>query len=141
MATRGFENTTAADLLRGKVGRKSATLPQERSKYRNVKVVVGGEAFDSQAEAAYWMGLQAREHAGEIQGLRRQVPFPLYCPMRTSNRGGSILLAQVAEYVADFVFYEGLVQHVVDKKGKRTREYAMKKKWLELQDGIVIEEV
>lgn len=140
MATRGFENTTAADLLRGRLGRKGARMPQERSKYRNVKVVVGGEKFDSKAEASYWMGLQARQRAGEITDLHRQRPFALYCPDFDTR-----LAVQVSEYVADFVYFEVATQtqHVVDKKSKATRTavYKLKKKWLELQDGIVIEEV
>jgi hypothetical protein len=47
----------------------------------------------------------------------------------------------VSSYVADYVYVEQGKRHVVDAKGKRTQMYALKKKWLFLQDGIVIEEV
>ena len=111
-----------------------ATKP---SKYRNVKTVINGETFDSKREASYWQGLLAREAAGEITGLRRQVPFELRCPNGEGDGSSTI----VAYYLADFVFWELGVQCVVDAKGKRTAMYQLKKKWLELQDGIVIEEV
>jgi hypothetical protein len=39
------------------------------------------------------------------------------------------------------VYQANGVTHVVDAKGHRTREYQLKKKWLELQTGIVIQEV
>jgi len=123
--------------------RRGAKLPahvppvEKQSKYRNVRTMIGGEVFDSKREADYWMLLKAREDLGEIIGLRRQQPFPLWAPSYTSV--GSI---QVSSYVADFTFFdtEGR-RHVLDAKGHRTREYQLKKKWLELQDGIVIEEV
>ncbi len=115
---------------------------QGRSKYRNVKTVVGSLVFDSKAEADYWMGLQARERAGEIENLQRQVRLPLLAPNRTVVAENAAYLV-VAHYVADFYFEtvaDGAA-HIVDKKGKRTQMYLLKRKWLELQDGIVIEEV
>lgn len=140
MATRGFENFTATDAARHAL--KHAPQPKP-SKYRNVKVNIDGEVFDSKREAAYWQQLKLREKACDIQGLERQVRFPLYTPSmdedwRVRQHAG---VTVVAEYVADFVFYTGFEKHVVDAKGKRTQMYALKKKWLELQSGIVIEEV
>ena len=117
------------------LGRRAVTKP---SKYRNVKLVIDGEKFDSKREAAYWQQLKMREKIGEIDHLQRQVAFPLYCP---EVYRGTQLRVQVAEYIADFVFLEYGVQHVVDAKGKRTAMYAMKAKWLLLQEGIDIEEV
>lgn len=116
--------------------------PKAKSKYHNVKTWVGSECFDSKREAEYWILLKAREALGEIEGLKRQVRFALLCPAHdeplTPNEA-----RQVAEYVADFEYYELPMarHHVVDAKGHRTREYLLKKKWLDLQDGIVIEEV
>lgn len=123
--------------------RRGAKLPahtrpseQAKSKYRNVRTMIGSEVFDSKKEADYWLILKAREALNEIEGLRRQVPFSLYCPdifAPHENR-------EVSSYVADFVYSDGRM-HVVDAKGMRTRMYLLKKKWLELQCGIVIEEV
>lgn len=121
---------------RGKAKQEAAT--PKTSKYRNVKIVIDGEHFDSKREANYWAQLKMREKAGEIQGLARQIAFPLYT---SEIETGYFALVQVAEYIADFVYYTGSDQHVVDAKGVRTQIYKLKKKWLELQSGIVIEEV
>lgn len=144
MATRGWQDVTQADITRRML--KQQPKP---SKYRNVRYETQGEKFDSKHESEIWLGLKAREAAKEIEGLQRQMRFSLYCPDLTppdcapSN-------TQVAEYVADFTFrtrdpQTGLltVLHVLDAKSKATRTavYKLKKKWLELQDGIIIEEV
>ena len=123
--------------------RRGAKLPAHirpsepaKSKYRNVRTMIGGETFDSKKEADYWLILKAREALGEIERLRRQVPFPLYCPdIHAPNEN-----REVSSYVADFVYVDSRM-HVVDAKGMRTRTYLLKKKWLELQCGIVIEEI
>lgn len=125
MATRGWESVTA-----GAIG--SNATP---SKYHNVKVCTATyERFDSQRELAYWHVLQARAAQGAITNLRRQVTFPLLCPIEDRT-------AMVSSYIADFVYDEQGQRHVVDVKGVRTPLYRLKKKWLQLQDGIVIEEV
>ncbi len=122
------------DRIRRKVN--AVTEAAKPSKYKNVKTEIKGEVFDSKREAAYWMGLRAREAAGEIEALRRQVAFDLKCP------DGHMGLV-VSRYIADFVFRttHDKVYHVVDAKGHRTAVYQLKKKWLELQSGFEIEEV
>lgn len=107
----------------------------KRSKYRNVKVQVDGLSFDSKHEAQYWQELRLREKAGEITGLLRQVPFDLV----TVNAEGDRLV--VATYIADMAFNENGQMVVADAKGYRTQIYALKKKWLALQFGIIIREV
>jgi hypothetical protein len=121
----------------------TATAAPKPSKYRNVRTMSpDGQVFDSKREADYWQTLKARETAGEIKGLMRQVAFGLWCPVLNDSADNR----QVSEYRADFVFWlssqdECEPPHVVDAKGKRTQMYQLKKKWLELQSGIVIEEV
>lgn len=136
MSTRGWENFTQADVAK----RESQRAPKP-SKYRNVRAQVGEERFDSKAEASYWLWLKARESAAEITELTRQVKFPLYAPLFDAVSHAVMGCVQVAEYIADFVYIENGVRHVVDKKGKRTAMYLLKRKWLELQDGIRIDEV
>jgi hypothetical protein len=116
-----------------------ANVPKpQKSKYRNVRTTIGTQVFDSKREADYWLLLKARVELGEIDRLERQVAFDLRC--KAHNQPGVELT--VAVYVADFCYFDKSENlHVVDAKGKRTREYALKAKWLELQDGIVIEEV
>ncbi len=128
--------------------KRGASLPAHvpvKSKYRNVKTLAAGFIFDSKREANHWLILKAREGLGEITELRRQVRFPLYTTevvrIKDSDHIGQIALVQVAEYIADFTYISGNGLNVVDAKGKRTQMYALKKKWLELQSGIIIEEV
>lgn len=114
------------------------TETPKKSKYKNVKTWVGDACFDSKREAEHWIQLKAREALGEISELERQYRFDLKCPAH--NRPG--MDQAVSAYVADFVYFDADMKlHVVDAKGHRTREYSLKKKWLELQDGIIIEEV
>lgn len=112
----------------------------QRSKYKNVKTVVNGERFDSRRESDYWLLLKAREQLGEITELRRQVSFPLYAPELVNDRPTGAIV-QISEYRADYVFLENGVRRVLDAKGKRTKEYLRSKKWLELQQNTIIEEV
>jgi len=125
MATRGWDGVAAADLV------KRAPKP---SKYRNVRVVVDGQTFDSKKEGAHYLALKARAAAGEITDLQRQVRFQLCCP---TLHGVS---AVVAEYVADFTYREQGRRVVVDVKGHKTPGYLLKKRWLFLQDDLEITE-
>jgi len=126
MATQGWSGVTLTD-LRG----KAVKVP---SKYRNHVVEFQGETFHSKRELRYWLGLQARAKAGEIQHLARQISFPIH---GVSPDGGK---RYVCEYIADFVYWEQGVRHVVDAKGVRTPTYRLKRKFLAVQ-GILVEEV
>jgi hypothetical protein len=141
--------------------RLPGTLPpdRKRSKYRSERVTVLGETFDSKREARYYFEtLKPLAEAGAIRNLQRQVPYELHCP------GGHV----VSRFVADFVFERPLGDSggkarggskktqgrgtrglgnvswevvIVDAKGFRTRLYKLKRKWLRLEYGFVIEEV
>jgi len=133
MSTRGWESVTESDAKR--MGRLAPSAPK-RSKYRNIKTSVEGITFDSKREADYWLLLRNREARGEITELQRQVKFALMCP----NRGRSTCCLHVSIYVADFTYRdESGERHVVDAKGHKTREFALKAKWLWLQEGITVE--
>lgn len=137
--SRGWEKLTSTDVARlGRQQRQPAA--PARSKYRNVKTVIDGQTFDSRREADYYRLLKAREQLGEIKNLARQVEYELYAPV--TFRDGPEEWVTVAVYIADFVYTtpDGVI-HVVDAKGHRTREYQLKKKWLELQSNIHIQEV
>ena len=125
MATRGWQGVTLTD-LRGKALR----VP---SKYRNQVVEYEGQRFHSKRELAYWLGLQARQQNGEITNLRRQEAFGIWGVRPDGSK------EYVCEYVADFVYDERGVRHVVDAKGVRTPTYRLKRKFLAVQ-GIVVEE-
>ena len=101
-----------------------------RNKYKAIKVVdpVDGK-FDSKAEYARWLELKAMEKAGEVQELRRQVPYPL-------EVDGKL----VGKYVADFVYCtnKGFQMVVEDVKGIITPMFRWKEKHLKIQYGIDI---
>lgn len=134
MATRGWDSVTLTDIAR----LQKQQQPAKRSKYRNVKVTVGTERFDSEREANYWIGLKAREKAGEISDLTRQYPLDLRCPHPTKPDASIV----VARYIADFRYLDEHQEwRYVDAKGHRTQMYILKAKWLRLQEGIIVEEV
>jgi len=142
---------TEADILahNARMRRESASAAAEPkpSKYRNVRTVVDGITFDSKREAQHWAELKMRERAGDIRDLKRQQAFPLSCLPHdyvVVMDGDRAIpgVASVSTYVADYTYYDKAgAYHVVDAKGKRTAMYQLKKKWLELQSGVIIEEV
>lgn len=129
-----------------RLGTDAAPAPDARAphpaKYRNVKCEWQGEKFDSRHEMEDWIALRARETAGEISQLKRQVEFPLYCPVYTDGPAGRVQVGNtvVWNYVADFTFKENGKLIVQDSKGMRTKEYKAKRRHLERQEGIEIRE-
>lgn len=110
------------------------TMPQPKAgKYRNQRRTVDGIVFDSRKEAARWAELKARESAGRISWLRRQVRFPLVVNGIT-----------VCTYVADFVYLDGGVRIVEDVKSEFTRTlpvYRIKRKLMWVLHKVEIREV
>lgn len=134
MATSGWEHVSTSDL--NKLGRSQAQTAAPSKKYRNIRYVVDSLTFDSKREATYYVGLKARAHNGDIRDLRVHPTFALLAPTAAG------VAVEVARYEADFTYYDTHDErHVVDVKGVRTQVYLLKRKWLELQEGIVIEEV
>lgn len=155
MSTGGW---TEADVLRinalrsvrRPLGAKVDLTPEPEtpkpSKYRNVKTLADGFVFDSQKEAECWLVLKLREKAGDITELRRQIDLPLYAPVLTYIDGlphVAGLSVQIATYRADAIYRDAADgrKHILDAKGVRTRQYLLKRKWLELQENAIIEEV
>lgn len=104
------------------------------SKYNNTRTVVDGIKFDSKAEARRYKELKLLEQAGYITDLQRQVKYELI-PKQDGERA--------VNYYADFVYTEtktGL-RVVEDVKGRRTRDYIIKRKLMRQVHGIEIVEV
>lgn len=101
-------------------------------KYRNHKTIVDGITFDSKKELKRWQELTLLEKSGQIQELRRQVPFQVI-PKIGSNRATT--------YLADFVYTEQGKTVVEDAKGFRTEVYRIKRKLMRWVHGIEIREV
>ena len=117
-----------------------------RNKYRNKKIQVNGETFDSMKELRRWRDLKLLEKAGEIAELRRQVPFELLPDQREPDkigpRGGrkpGRMIERKAVYIADFVYRDRTGREVIeDCKGMRTKDYILKRKLLLFRFGIQI---
>lgn len=118
-------------------------------KYRNRKMRIDGETFDSRKEGRRWRELRLLEAAGEISGLQRQVKYVLIPAQReqgtTGKKGGykpGKLIERECAYVADFVYQTPDGKTVVeDTKGMRTKEYIIKRKLMLFVHGIRIKEV
>lgn len=104
-----------------------------KSKYGNIKTTTSdGITHDSIKEANRWCELKLLERAGKISGLQRQVKFELI-PKQDGERA--------VVYVADFMYVEDNKFVVEDVKGKRTKEYIIKRKLMLWVHGIRIKEI
>ncbi len=111
-------------------------IKKSTSKYRNTRLVVNGEKFDSKREYKRWCELKLLENAGEISQLERQVRFEIAPGVRIGGRKRPAIC-----YVADAVYLDKKGARVVeDVKGVLTPAYRLKKHLLALQ-GIDIFEV
>ena len=118
-----------------------------RNKYGNVKIIVDGIRFDSRKEAHRYSELKLLLRAGQIAGLRMQVPFELLPAQyehtdATYTRGArkgqpkrGRCIEQAAVYIADFVYCEGGRMVVEDTKGLRTKDYIIKRKLFRYRYG------
>lgn len=105
------------------------------SKYHAKKTTIDGIEFDSAKEAKRYAKLRDMEGAGEIDGLRLQVPFELLPSFECDG-----VKYRGMKYVADFVYHRGGKVVVEDVKGVKTPEYKLKKKLMAYINHINIEE-
>lgn len=121
-----------------------------RSKYRNNKITLGGETYDSMKEYYRYLDLVLMQQAGEIKELRRQVKYILIPAQREpdtiGSRGGrkkGKLLEREVAYIADFVYIDVNSGETVveDTKGMRTTDYIIKRKMMLYFHHIKIKEV
>lgn len=123
------------------------------SKYGNIKTRTSdGILHDSQKEANRWCELKLLERAGKIYDLQRQVKFVLIPEQyvyyeRIGKNGrrlkdGKKVLERECAYIADFVYTDTETNTVIveDCKGKRTKEYIIKRKLCLFLLGIKIHE-
>lgn len=122
----------------------------KRSKYRNNKITLGGETYDSMKEYYRYLDLVLMQQAGEIKELRRQVKYILIPAQREpdtiGSRGGrkkGKLLEREVAYIADFVYIDVSSGETVveDTKGMRTTDYIIKRKMMLYFHHIKIKEV
>lgn len=123
-----------------------------QNKYKNRKIIAGGETFDSKKEYSRWAVLRMCERTGEIQNLRRQVPYeliPNICePDKVGKRGGTIkgkVIERKVTYIADFVYEQDGETIVEDVKGYRKGQayavFTLKRKLMLWRYGIKVKEI
>jgi hypothetical protein len=101
---------------------------KKEGRVKNVrKKVIDGITFDSTKEARRWQDLVLMQKAGQIDGLRRQIPFDI-----------SINGVFICIWFADFVYTRDGVEVTEDTKGVRTEVYRLKRRLVEALYGIVI---
>jgi len=115
-------------------------LPKtEKSKYNARKAVVDGITFHSQKEARQYSELKLLQRAGEIRDIKLQPQFTLQPGFRDADGEW----VKPIKYIADFlVTYSDGRQEVLDSKGFRTKEYAIKRKmFLYTHGGMKFREI
>lgn len=121
-------------------------------KYKNKKVTVDGILFDSQAEASRYLYLKSLLRSGKITELELQKKYEVipaqYKIYKRYGRGGKqlkdgkVCLERSVAYIADFVYKDSAGNVVVeDVKGKRTKDYIIKRKLMLQVHNIQIKEV
>ena len=109
------------------------------NKYKNQKVNIDGETFDSKREAKRYLELKLLERAGEIKDLQRQVKYIL---IPSQKRDGKVVERECA-YISDFEYYDAHTGELVveDTKGMRTKDYIIKRKLMLYNYDIRIKEI
>ena len=103
------------------------------TKYRNRRVYVDGQTFDSKKECDRWRYLCKAQQAGEIKNLKRQGKFKF-----------NVFGHHICDFVADFVYERNRAQVVEDVKSPATRKnraYRIKAKLMRAVFGVEILEV
>jgi len=94
---------------------------------RNIRTVVEGIKFDSQAEANRYCELLVLQRVGIVKEIKLQ---PRYLLQEAFEKDG--MKYRKLEYVADFlVTYQDGRQEIEDVKGRKTRTYIDKRKLFE----------
>lgn len=96
------------------------------SKYGNKRQTYGGYIYDSRAEAAVAMELDARKHAGEIVDWERQFRVEMWA----HDRHGTPRLKLTHKVDFRLHHHDGTYE-LLEVKGLATADYRMRRRWLE----------
>ena len=109
------------------------------NKYGARKTEIDGIVFDSGREARRYSQLKLMERAGEIRDLKLQVKYNL---IPRQNKPDGKIIERPVDYIADFVYKDAAGNTVVeDAKGRKTKEYIIKRKLMLYVHGIRVQEV
>lgn len=105
-------------------------IKMKLNKYRNTKIKVDGEVFDSKAEYRRYCELLLLQKAKKISELKRQPKFELQASFRTKN--GKLIRA--ITYKADFEYIDAdgnqIIEDVKSFITKQDKAYKLKVKML-----------
>ncbi len=123
---------TAEQYLAETLGHAEQAKQDKRRVRGAQRTEIDGIKFDSKSEGERWQQLCLLQEAGEICGLRRQVPIQL------EGRDGPIMTDSGKKprvYVADFVYVDNQLGKMVieDRKGHETDVFKIKKAILAAQ--------
>lgn len=111
----------------------------KENKYKNTKIKIGNEKFDSKKEYNRYIELCEMQKNGEIKDLKRQVKFILVPSQK--NIDGKVIELPIT-YIADFVYLDkNLFMVVEDTKGHKTKDYIIKRKLMLYLRKIKIREI
>jgi len=113
-------------LLPGQHGKRKN---KRKNKYNAHKVELDGMTFASKLEARRYQELKNLQQEGVVSNLLTQIRFDLIVNGQ-----------QICAYIADFQYFENGETVVEDAKGKKTKEYQIKKKLMLACYGIAIKE-
>lgn len=113
--------------------------PYVANKYKNTKISIDGQSFDSVKEAQRYSELKLLEKIGDISGLECQKKFVLISSQKDPETRK--VVERECAYIADFVYLRDGELIVEDTKGFRTKEYIIKRKLMLFVHGIRIHEV
>lgn len=121
------------------ISRRSIGMKARRNKFNAIKTMIGDLRFDSKKEAQCWTYLKARERAGEIHSLERQVKYPLFAWSEWMFAGPKAV--KLCTYIADFRYYDNKRNAwiVADAKGVKTALFRLKAKLMKANHGIEVE--
>lgn len=126
-----------------------------RRKFGNKITYIGKLKFDSKREAEWYLIYKDMERRGEISNLRLQVPYELVPGvyqevevvkhLKTKDKivKKKVTIDNPVRYIADFVYLDNKSgkEVVIDVKGRRTKEYIIKRKLMRYLKGIEVIEV
>jgi len=144
-----IEPRSAPSIDTSKIGHDPKTL--RGNKYNSRKTIYAGITFDSILERDRYIFLKSLLDKGAISDLRLQVEFELipaqYRKTEHLTAKGKVvtkkvLVERATRYFADFTYRDSGGNLVVeDTKGKKTKEYAIKKKLMLLRYRIEVREI
>lgn len=113
-------------MLKRRVGLRARSGKKRGNKYNAKRCAYRGYTYDSRAEAAHAMELDARLAAGEIVRWERQYRVEMWA----HDRHGTprIKLSHKVDFRVEH--HDGTYE-LVEVKGVETSDYRMRKRWLE----------